>query len=56
MIVVPGHLPWPVHRVALSEYGDSLEVVSTRWSLADVVDANLVLDAMDDARARAQEK
>lgn len=56
MIVIPGHIPWPVHRIAVSDYHESLTTLLNRWSLTDVVDANLVLDAMDAARRKAQEK
>lgn len=56
MIVIPGHVPWPVHRIAVSDYHESLHVILARWSLADVVDANLVLDGLDAARRKAQEK
>jgi len=36
-------------------YSDSLHVILTEWSLADVCDANDVLDALEDAEARALE-
>lgn len=53
-ITVPGHLFWPAHRVATSgHYHDTLEAILTRWSLADLVDAVAVCDALDDARAHA---
>lgn len=53
-ITVPGHLLWPAHRVATSgHYHDTLEAILTRWSLADLVDAVAVCDALDDARAQA---
>lgn len=54
---VPGHLPWPVHRVATSGYyRDSLVEIMTQWSLADVINANGVIDAYEDAKARAAEE
>ena len=52
---LPGHIPWPVHRVAVSgRYHDPLHTILTQWSLADVMDANSVLDALEDASARAE--
>ena len=55
MIVrVPGRLCWPVHRVATSgHYPDGLAVIEERWTLAMVVDACDVCDAIDEARAEA---
>ena len=51
---MPGHLFCPAHRVATSGYyHDGLEAILTRWSLADLVDAHLYCDALDDARAQA---
>lgn len=56
-VVIPGHLPWVAHRVAVSgHYHDSLHTILTAWTLADIIDANDVCDALDDARAAAQEK
>lgn len=50
---VPGHIPWPVHRVAISGYyRDPLHTILTEWSLADVADAWCVCEAMDAARQR----
>jgi hypothetical protein len=44
-----------VWRVATSgDFSDSLHTISTEWSLADVVDANTVLDSLDEARERAR--
>lgn len=44
-----------VHRIATSRrYTDSLHTILTAWTLADVCDANLVLDALEDAEARAR--
>ena len=49
-------MSWLVHRVATSRrYTDPLAVILTQWSLPDVVEANLVLDALEDAEARARE-
>jgi hypothetical protein len=54
---VPGHIPWPVHRVAISGYyRDALHTILTEWSLADVADAWCVCEAMDAAKARAQQQ
>lgn len=50
--MVPGHLCWPVHRVATSDvYRDTLVDILERWTLEDVVDANAVIDAIEGARA-----
>jgi len=50
---VPGHVAWPVHRIATSGYyRDSLVEIMTRWSLSDVVDANEVIDALEDVKAQ----
>lgn len=57
MLTIPGHIPWPVHRVATSGYyHDALSDIMTRWSLSDVMDANEVIDAYEDAKAQAQEE
>ena len=58
MIVrVPGRLCWPVHRVATSGlYTDTLYDIEHRWTLAMVIDASEVCDAIDDARAEAAKK
>ncbi len=41
-------------RVATHErMRDTLDVILDRWTLADVCDANAVLDAFDDAMAAA---
>jgi len=56
-VTVPGHLCWPVHRVATSGlYPDGLWTIEHRWTLADVCDASEVCDAIDEARAAAMEK
>lgn len=48
-------MPWPLHRVATSgKYSDSLHIISTEWTLVDVWQANDVIDAHDDAAARAE--
>jgi len=53
---VPGHLCWPVHRVATAGlYQDTLATILTEWSLADVADAWCVCEAVDAARAAAAE-
>jgi hypothetical protein len=53
-VTIPSRIPWPLHRVATSGYyPDGLAVISTQWSLADVVDAWEVCDAFDAAKARA---
>lgn len=50
-------MPWLVHRVATSRrYNDSLADIMERWGLDDVITANEVLDAYDDARARAEDE
>jgi hypothetical protein len=52
--MVPGHLCWPVHRVATSgHYHDSRHTIETRWSLWNLVEAFEVCDAIDTARALA---
>lgn len=46
-----------MHRVATSRrYADSLHVILTEWSLADVYAANAVIDALEDAEARAHKE
>lgn len=53
---VPGHLCWPVHRVATSgHYPDGLAVIEGAWTLEMVADACAVCDAIDDARVAAAE-
>lgn len=53
-VTIPGHVPWVVHRVAVSgHYQDPLHTILTAWSLADVCDAHEVCDALDAARAEA---
>lgn len=48
---------WPVKRVATSGYyHDSFHTIRTCWSLKDVLDANEIIDALDDAKAAAAEK
>ena len=54
-IHLPEEVPWMVHRIATSRrYSDPLHTIKTRWSLVDVFEANLVLDAVEDAEARAR--
>lgn len=51
----PPYAPWQVHRVATSgRYNDSLHTILTEWGLADLHDANAMLDALDEARSRPQ--
>lgn len=37
-------------------YSDSLHTILTEWSLADVYAANAVIDALEDAEARAHKE
>lgn len=47
-------MPWLVHRIAVSRrYSDSLVDIMERWGLEEVVVANEVLDALEDATDRA---
>jgi hypothetical protein len=42
-----------VHRVATSRYyRDSLVEIMTQWSMADVMDANEVIDGLEDVKAQ----
>ena len=51
---LPSHVPWLVHRVAVSRrYSDSLATILDQWSIDDVVTANEVLDALEEAESRA---
>ena len=53
-MTIPSRIPWPLHRVATSGYyNDGLHVISTCWTLADVVDAWEVCDALDAAKVKA---
>lgn len=53
-VTLPARIPWPLHRVATSGYyHDGLHTIATRWTLAEVVDAWEVCDALDGAKARA---
>ena len=48
---------WPAKRVATSGYyHDSFHTIMTCWSLRDVIDANELIDAYEDAKAEAAEK
>jgi hypothetical protein len=50
-------VPWIVHRIATSRrYTDSLHTILTEWSLEQVLEANDVLDAIEDAERRAWEE
>jgi len=54
---VPGHLCWPVWRVATSgHFRDGMADLLDRWTLADVCDAADLCDALDDAAAEAAER
>lgn len=56
-ISVPGHLCWPVWRVATSgHFRDALADIQDRWTLAEVADAADLCDALDDAAAEAAER
>jgi hypothetical protein len=53
-IEIPGDVPWIFHRIAVSGfYHDGLDTILTRWSLEAVGHAHDVIDALEDARARA---
>lgn len=49
-VPVPAHLveDWPVWRI-VSRQMATLQEIESSWSLADVFDANDVLDLMDEA-------
>jgi len=54
---IPDGVAWPIHRVAVSRrYSDSLHVIETEWSLADVWRANAVLDAIEDAEQEQRKR
>lgn len=46
---------WPAWRL-VAEGVATLTEIETRWSIDDVADANTVLDALEDARARAAKR
>jgi len=51
MLVIPGGLCWPIHRIATSgRYTDGLTTIEERWTLQMVADACDVLDAFDDMK------
>lgn len=51
-LVLPERISWALHRVATSKrYADSLHTVSTKWGVAELLDACRVLDALADAEA-----
>lgn len=55
-VTIPSRIPWPLHRVATSGYyPDGLHAIAERWTLADVVDAWEVCDALDAAKMAAIE-
>jgi hypothetical protein len=42
-----------IHRIAISEqYRDSPTAVRVRWAFQDFIDAHIVLDVVDEERAR----
>lgn len=46
-----------MHRIATSgRYQDALHVILTEWTLADVWDANAVLDAIERALAEREDE
>lgn len=56
-VTIPSRIPWPLHRVATSGYyPDGLHTITNAWTLADVVDAWEVCDALDSAKADAIER
>lgn len=56
-VVIPGRVPWLLHRVAVSGYyHDSLATIASEWSLQDIVDAHDVIDALDEARGKKPEQ
>jgi hypothetical protein len=51
---IPAHVPWLVHRVAVSRrYSDPLATILGEWSIDDVVTANEILDALEEAEERS---
>ena len=49
---IPGHIPWAVHRVAVSGYYHVSPVeILEHWPLALLCDANDVCAALDAARS-----
>ena len=53
-VAIPAHVPWLVHRVAVSRrYSDPLATILDQWSIDDVVTANEVLDALEEAEERS---
>jgi hypothetical protein len=53
---VPAGIWWPAHRIAVSgRYHDSLHTIMSEWSLADVVQVNELLDAIEAAEAEARD-
>ncbi|HSN27243.1 MAG TPA: hypothetical protein VLT45_13200 [Kofleriaceae bacterium] len=50
-------MSWPIHRIATSQrYTDPLHVIETEWTLADVWDANDVLDELERVEFEATQK
>jgi hypothetical protein len=51
---LPAYIDWRFHRIATSgHYHDGLHTIETEWSLADVFEANEVIDAIEHAQAEA---
>lgn len=52
-LALPDEVDWQIHRIASSEYySSSLIEIQTQWSLEDLLDATIVLDA----RAKLEER
>lgn len=50
-MIIPTHVDWSVHRIATSElYRVSPHEVRECWTWREVLEANAVLDAFDEAR------
>ena len=48
--MIPPGVPWLIHRIAVSRrYNDSLREICDEWGLEDVMGANAVLDALEEA-------
>jgi hypothetical protein len=51
-LVIPERIHYALHRVATAKrYADSLHTISTKWGVAELLDACRVLDAQADAEA-----
>lgn len=54
---LPEEIDWWIHRVATSDvYSDPLHVIQWQWTIDDLLDAHIVLDAYHRARKRADAK